>query len=76
MTDDRQLVKQAVGEQPARAYRMCPFCGRPCRGRACASHRDLILIENDLENGLSPESQEASRTPAREAQPASSTEGA
>lgn len=44
----RQLTNAVVVEQPKRAYRMCPFCGRPCEGRACMGHRDLILIEHEI----------------------------
>jgi hypothetical protein len=55
----RELVKPLVGERPAVVYRMCPFCGAPCRGSACRSHTDLVAIERDLENGLYPKSNEA-----------------
>ena len=45
------VLKESVSERPRRdrpRFRSCPYCGRPCYGRACHHHRDLVLIEETL----------------------------
>lgn len=36
------LVKDFVGEIPRPLYGACIFCARPCYGRACQAHVDLL----------------------------------
>lgn len=48
MNAARELTEAVVVTRPRTTYGICPWCGRPCIGRACQSHRDLVLIERAL----------------------------
>jgi len=65
----RQLTKAVVVEKTRPTYGICPWCGRPCIGRACQSHRDLVLIEHELYS----QSNAPSRTSLPGARPGAST---
>lgn len=42
------VVADIAVQRAKRVYRACPYCGRPTYGAACRSHRDLLLIEQQM----------------------------
>lgn len=44
-TSPDQLTRDLLAQRPKRTYRQCEFCGRPCQGRACSQHRDLLEVD-------------------------------
>jgi hypothetical protein len=43
--NDRALVKDFIGEIVRPLYGACTYCGQPCYGRTCPSHRDLNYVD-------------------------------
>ncbi len=70
-SEPRRVTKAVVAERPRRSFRMCPYCGRPCRGNACRFDMDLVAIERDLFT----ENNAPSRTTVTDARLGASTEG-
>lgn len=47
-----QLVEELVGEVRRSMYGRCDWCGSPCYGRSCESHKDLnVLIYSTRDGG-------------------------
>jgi hypothetical protein len=47
---ESRLLMAAVTDQKSYGYdSFCIFCGSRCHGRACPSHRDLLLIEQQAQ---------------------------
>jgi hypothetical protein len=42
---DRMLVKDFIGEIARPLFGACIYCGWPCYGRTCPSHRDLNYVD-------------------------------
>lgn len=41
----RALLKLVLTERDRHCANRCVYCGAPCYGRACGSHRPLIQID-------------------------------
>lgn len=39
------IVREIVADRPTRIFRTCVYCGTPCVGPACGSHRDLLKLD-------------------------------
>lgn len=42
---NRMLEGQVRRRHTGRRMRRCSYCGDPCRGAACPSHRDLLALD-------------------------------
>lgn len=41
---EREVARMLIGERATASFRRCPWCGKPCYGRACVAHRDVEQI--------------------------------
>lgn len=45
LTDERDAALIAIPPRRSRRPNRCRYCGDPCHGRACVSHRDLLAFD-------------------------------